>query len=107
MRKTSHSRPMTINNKKSKEDITNEFSSHFDNLLNTPRININADKTEQSTNELHVPEDSIQSYITNNDVINGIKSINLNKSSDPFSITAEHFHFAISSDFLINFLTDL
>ena len=83
-------RLFTINNKNTKEDITAEFKNHFDKLLNTPRI---ANPDNSSTNSCNQTSSSelkdIQ--VTENDILNSIQSLHLQKSMDPFSIKAEHF----------------
>ena len=79
----------------------------FDNLLNTPRIKIRKDPADEQIPTNNPSENQAKTYITSNDVVTAIKPLHTKKSSDLFSIKAEHFLFAISCNQLITYLTNL
>ena len=71
-KKKDSARLFTINNKNNKPDIVDEFESHFDKLLNTPRINIQNKHVDPTTLPLHHTETIIFSQ---ENVITAIKSL--------------------------------
>ena len=100
----------TINGKSNKSDITDEFHSHFNNLLNTPRVpNTNNAESNLKLNELlqQINQDpSDDFYVTESDVADALSRLKFGKSRDPFQIKAEHFLCAESPTFK-SYLTDL
>ena len=100
----------TINNKSDVNDINQEFSSHFDNLLNTPRTdNINNTISNKKLHELLADLEKNKTsdfYVSATDVEEAIMSLNRNKTSDPFNIKAEHFIHSISPN-MLSYITPL
>ena len=104
MLKSTTSKLYTINEKLNNEDITEEFTDHFNMLLNTPRI---SNANNQKSNKML--QDYLQSlenaeleefYITEENVCKAIKYLKKGKTKDPFELTAEHFFHAISEPFI-------
>ena len=88
LKNTNITRPFTINNKQSDEEITEEFADHFNTLLNTPRVkNIKASRP--------IPDNNVVDtfHINSTDIKEAISLLKLNKSPDPFGIVAEHIKF--------------
>uniref|UniRef100_A0A7M5XB23 Reverse transcriptase domain-containing protein n=1 Tax=Clytia hemisphaerica TaxID=252671 RepID=A0A7M5XB23_9CNID len=100
----------TINGKTSTQDINQEFKNHFDKLLNTPRIH-QIDNNESNTQLQHILEDLINDpsddfHVINTEVQSAIKELNKNKTTDPYSIKADHYLHAVDEPFL-SFITQL
>ena len=102
-KKKDSARLFTINNKNNKPDIVDEFESHFDKLLNTPRINIQNKLVDPTTLPLHHTETIIFSQ---ENVITAIKSLHSRKSLDPFFLKAEHFIHSVSCNKVVSLLTE-
>ena len=100
----------TINNKSNVEEITNEFNSHFDNLLNTPRTdNIDNDTSNQLLAQLlgKLEENRDNDFhITESDILTAVNSLNKNKTSDPYEIKAEHL-INCTNEKTVSYLADL
>lgn len=100
----------TINNKTTTKDINLEFKNHFDKLLNTPRVNT-VDNNKSNEQLEHILEElqnnpSDDFHVIQTEVEAAIKELNRNKTSDPYSIKAEHYLCAIDETFL-SFTTNL
>ena len=101
----------TINGKTNSDDIVSEFGTHFDKLLNSPRVDhIDNSKTNGKLKELL---DDVQKsivvgefYVTKSEVLNATKKLKTGKSRDPFQLKAEHYIYA-QSDSFISYLTTL
>ena len=100
----------TINNKTTPEDINNEFKSHFDKLLNTPRIQ-SINNTESNKKLKDILQNLSQARdndfkVSVSDIRQALKDLNKNKTSDPYGIKAEHFIYA-QNDHFLNFIAQL
>ena len=108
--KSEESKLYTINNKSNVEEITNEFNSHFDNLLNTPRTdNIDNDTSNQLLAQLlgKLEENGDNDFhITESDILTAVNSLNKNKTSDPYEIKAEHL-INCTNEKTVSYLADL
>ena len=100
--KSSTTRLFTINNKNNKTDITTEFAAHFDNILNTPRIQ----KQDKTTFDPTDTNNDAPLFISTSDIKKAIKSLNLGKSRDPFNLLAEHLHLANDNNDFNKWMTD-
>ena len=100
----------TINNKTSTQEINQEFTNHFDKLLNTPRAQ-QIDNKESNIqlqqilkNLINDPYDDF--HVVNTEVEYAIKELNKNKTTDPYAIKAEHYLYVVDEPFL-SFITQL
>ena len=108
--KSNENKLYTINNKTKIDDITKEFNSHFDHLLNTPRTdNIrNAESNNHLIELLGTLDENrnIDFHVSEQDICVAINGMNKNKTSDPFDIKAEHYIYCIN-DTSLSYLTRL
>lgn len=99
LKKTNIKRSLSINNKQSNEDISNEFADHFNTLLNCLRM-----KKEGTPKAL--PNVSAEVFqISTEDVKEAIALLKCSKSPDPFGVVAEHIKYA-DNDEIYTWLTE-
>ena len=92
--KSSPGKLYTVNNKTNITDISSEFKTHFDTLLNTPCTEpINNTQSNLLLKDLLADLNETENDFTVNeeDVHKAINSLNKEKADDPFGIKAEHF----------------
>ena len=89
-----------MNNKTNITEISSEFKTHFDTLLNTPRTEpINNTQSNLLLEDLLADLNGTENDFTVNeeDVHKAINSLNKEKADDPFGIKAEHFVYAFDT----------
>ena len=100
LKKSSTKRPLII--KQEKEEITKEFADHFNTLLNCPRT-----RTNRPTKDLPTEANRINDIFTvsTEDIVAAITLLKVNKSMDPYGISAEHLIFA-ENEALVQWLSE-
>ena len=96
----------TINNLQDKDQITTEFTHHFNCLPNTPRITTENVPHKNATANNTIIDTAKKFILSSFDIMSEISTLNIGKSSDPFDILAEHI-VAIRNPFFSQWLTDL